>query len=391
MSQPELSKTNGKELHYADHQSGSTATLTIDLTAIGENYRTLASMAKGAECAAVVKANAYGTGLHKVARSLHGLGCRTFFVATLKEGIELRALLLDAKIYILDGLFSGAASLYAEHNLCPVLGSLSMINEWSIYLRSSTSPLPAALHVDTGMNRLGVGQDEWSTLLEQLSDRRGKLSNISFDLIMSHLACADDPHHSRNNRQLQMFENALNALPAARASLANSAGVFLGPSYHFDVLRPGIALYGGRATNNTTNPMCPVVTLGAPIAQIRTVEKGDAIGYGAAYIATRQTKLATLLVGYADGYHRALGSTNEQQGASVYFGEHRAPLLGRVSMDLITVDITDIPQEHAIIGATAELLGSHVTVDDLADIAGTIGYEILTSFGDRYDRHYKGE
>ena len=370
-----------------DIASGSTALLTIDLNAIGENYARLKALAKGAECAAVVKANAYGLGATQIAPFLYDQGCRTFFVATLDEGIRLRAHLTDAKIYILDGLFKGAGSLFVEHSLSPVIGSLEMLEHWSAFCALLDHQHPAALHLDTGMNRLGFAASQIKDLTE---NHKVILQDVNIDLVMSHLACADEPQHPGNEEQQQKFSEILNSLPEIRASLANSAGIFLEPSYAFDLVRPGVALYGGQPNTDTTSLMHPVVSLTTHIAQIRTVESGDAIGYGGAYIAKRKTRLATLPVGYADGYHRALGSTNELKGASAYIGEYEAPLLGRVSMDLITIDVTDVPDELVNAGTSVELLGQHVTIDDLAAIAGTISYEILTSLGSRYDRRYLG-
>ena len=371
---------------------GATAVLTVDLPAIGENYARLSALAKGAQCAAVVKANAYGTGVERVAPFLHKQGCKTFFVATQDEGILLRSLLPDTKIYILNGLPAGCAVNYHNYNLCPVLGSIEMLVEWARYCNRTKACPPAALHIDSGMNRLGIGPDQLQTLIET-----PELRTIEFDLIMSHLACADEPDHPRNKKQLHTFTATLKELPTAAKSLAkspakslaNSAGIFLGSDYHFDILRPGIALYGGCPVTGSDNPMKPVVTLMSTIAQIRLVAKGDAIGYGATFQVERETRVATIPVGYADGYTRSLGSSNDHEGAYVYIGKTRAPLLGRVSMDLITVDITDIPERKAFVGAPVELLGAHIGIDDLANIAGTIGYEILTSLGARYKRHYK--
>ena len=369
-----------------DLSQGSTAVLTVDLAAIGRNYARLAAMADGAQCAAVVKADAYGTGAHRVAPHLHKLGCENFFVATIKEGIALRKLLAGVKIHVFDGLFPGSADLFDKHQLIPVLGSLAMLKEWSEHCRKKKRAPPAVLHIDTGMNRLGIGPDDLSQLIEQQKDH---LQDIRLDLVMSHLACADDQKHALNQKQLTRFKDALGRLPGAPASLANSAGIFLGSDFHLDLLRPGIALYGGRPNECAPNPMEPVVTLISHIAQIRRVEKGVTIGYGGTYTTTRQTRLATIPVGYADGYLRALGSSTKRAGAHVFVGDHKAPLLGRVSMDLITVDITDVPQSVAFIGTDVELLGAHILIDDLADIAGTIGYEILTSLGTRYDVHYR--
>ncbi len=371
---------------------GATAILTVDLAAIGENYAQLRDLAKGAECAAVVKADAYGTGMQQVAPYLYKQGCRIFFVATQNEGILLRALLPKVKIYILNGLPPGCAAKFQKNDLSPVLGSIEMLKEWAQHSQSAEQSPPAALHIDTGMNRLGIGPDQLQTLVED-----PELHVTKLDLIMSHLACADEPDHPRNGQQLQNFNQALKKLPTASKSLsksasksvANSAGIFLGPDYHFDVLRPGIALYGGCPVVGFDNPMKPVVTLMSTIAQIRTVQKGDAVGYGASFTVKRETRVATIPVGYADGYPRSLGASNETEGAYVYIGKTRAPLLGRVSMDLITIDITDIPEHKAFVGAPVELLGPHISIDDLAKIANTIGYEILTSLGARYKRRYK--
>ena len=370
-----------------DMASGSSALLTIDLTAIGENYEQLRKLAKGAECAAVVKADAYGLGAARVVPALYDLGCRTFFVATIREGMVLRKLHSDIKIYILDGLFAGSGSVFVEHHLMPVLGSLKMMEHWAALCTLLDFKHPAALHLDTGMNRLGLDAGEAKDLVEH---QNTILMDVKIDLVMSHLACADEPTHGSNPKQLALFSDLLAQLPSIPASLANSAGIFLGPAYALDLARPGIALYGGQPNSDVSSAMRPVVSLITHIVQLRTVEKGEPIGYGGAYVAKRQTRLATLPVGYADGYHRALGSTNDQRGASAYLGVHEAPLLGRVSMDLITIDVTDVPDELVRAGAPVELLGHHVSIDDLAKMAGTIGYEILTSLGARYDRQYIG-
>ncbi len=376
-----------------DLAAGSTALLAIDLAAIGENYKQLRDLANGAkgvvgaQCAAVVKADAYGLGARRVVPALYDLGCRTFFVATIGEGIVLRKLRSDIKIYILDGLFEGAGPLFVEHELTPVLGSLTMLEHWAAFCALRGQKHPAALHLDTGMNRLGV---EASEIADLFKHQQTILNDVEIDLVMSHLACADEPEHASNKKQLARFLEHLNKLPAIPASLANSAGIFLGPSYALDLVRPGIALYGGQPNMDDTSAMRPVISLTSHIAQLRTVEKGDPIGYGGAYVAKRQTRLATLPVGYADGYHRSLGSTSDQQGASAYIGDHEAPLLGRVSMDLITIDVSLVPEELVNVGAPVELLGTHVRIDDLAKISGTIGYEILTSLGARYERQYIG-
>ena len=374
-----MSKNSSLEKDESGNNRGAyTALLSVDLAALGDNYVRLKSLASGAECAAVVKANAYGTGAQQVGACLYAKGCRTFFVATPAEGVQLRERLADVKIYILDGYFAASSASYLQHNLSPVLGSLSAIKQWALLCSPLTATPSSAIHVDTGMNRLGIGPDEFEELISQQGPL---LEPINPDLIMSHLACADDPKHPRNEHQRKLFKDTVSHLAANRLSLANSAGIFLGPDFHFDLVRPGIALYGGRSAIGSDISMGSVVSLTSKIAQIRTVEKGDSIGYGASFVVSRKTRLATVPIGYADGYHRALGSSNDRKGASAYIGEYEAPLLGRVSMDLITVDITDIPANAAELGTDVELLGRHVSIDDLADIGGTIGYEILTSLG----------
>lgn len=376
------------ETQSPNQAKGSTAVLTVDLSAIGQNYAQLNAMAPTADCAAVIKADAYGTGAMQVGPYLYGQGCRNFFVATLSEGLALRTVLSDVKIYILDGLFEESSLTFRKYNLIPVLGSMKQVEEWSAFCLSSGQKLSAVLHIDTGMNRLGLGPDEMASFF---SHQDKLLTPMKLELIISHLACADDPKHPLNQKQLKRFQEILKKCPDVPVSFANSSGIFLGSDFQFDLLRPGVALFGGCPVNGSANPMRSVVSLISYIVQIRTVPKGEPIGYGASYVTTRDTRVATLPVGYADGYLRALGSTNDRKGASAYIGEYEAPLLGRVSMDLITIDITDIPMDEAQIGTDVELMGPHISVDDLAEIAGTIGYEILTSLGVRYDRHYKGE
>ena len=377
---------SGPEKHILPFAGTSTAVLTIDLAAIGHNRDLLCRKSGGAECAAVVKADAYGTGMLQVAPCLRDSGCKTFFVATPDEGLLLREQLPDVRILILDGLLPGCAALYCEHNLSPVLNSPQMVTEWIRQTGDKSDRPPVALHLDTGMNRLGIGPEQ----IDQLLENEACIQNLKPALIMSHLACADDPTHSQNRQQLRRFHALLKKLPGVPVSLANSAGIFLGADYHFDLTRPGIALYGGCPANGLEGVLKPVAFLSAPIIQIRDVAKGETVGYGADYVTTRRTRLATLPVGYADGYPRSLGSGNDRSGASAFIGDYEAPLLGRVSMDLVTIDITDIPENIAFPGAAAELLGHHIGVDDLARIAGTIGYEILTSLGARYERRYIG-
>ncbi|HFQ15095.1 MAG TPA: alanine racemase [Rhodobacteraceae bacterium] len=366
--------------------SGSMARLSIDLAALAHNYRDLAARAAPARCGAAVKANAYGIGLEPALRTLAGAGCESFFTATLDEAIAARAVVASAHIYVLNGLPPGSGGEFVRHDLRPVLGNRDEIAEWSAFARAHAGAdvPPVALHIDTGMNRLGLMAADVAAL--QASP--DWLSGVDVALVMSHLACADEPAHPKNAAQLQAFNRLRALLPAAPASLANSGGIFLGPDYHFDLVRPGIALYGGEAVAGAANPMRPVVRLEARIAQVRRIGAGETVGYGGAYTATGPRRIATIPVGYADGYARALGGTDEREGAPVAIGGRMARLAGRVSMDLITVDVTGLPEGDIRRGTWVELIGPHISIDDLARHAHTIGYEILTRLGPRHERVY---
>ena len=361
---------------------GAAAVLSIDLTAIAANYRLLAARLGGADCAGVVKADAYGLGVAEVAPALTRASCRTFFVATLDEGIELRELLARAEIYVFNGLAAGGADAFAAHALRPVLNSLGEIDAWAA-LGRRRGPLAAALHIDTGMARLGLPPAELAVLAED----RARLDGVTPALVLSHLACADEAAHPMNARQLAAFREAARRLApaAARLSLAASSGIFLGADYHFDLARPGAALYGLRPQPDAPNPLAPVVRLQGKILQVRDVDSGMTVGYGATHRFTRPARLATVGAGYADGYLRSLSNRG-----SAHIGAERVPVVGRVSMDLITLDVTAIAPERAAPGALVDLIGPHNPADALAEEAGTIGYEILTSLGRRYRRRYVG-
>ncbi|WP_245499681.1 alanine racemase [Tepidamorphus gemmatus] len=358
--------------------------LTIDLAAITDNWRNLAARARGAETAACVKADAYGLGIDAVVPALTAAGCRTFFVALLAEARRVRAAAPDATIYVLGGFHPHTGPAYVETGARPVLGSLAEISDWAGFCRTAGARLPAAVHIDTGMNRLGLSREECLALPPP--DDLARVFEVS--LVMSHLACADTPNHPLTREQRDRFEILRHRLPPAPASLANSAGLLSDPALHYDMTRPGIAIYGGLAVTGRPNPMRPVVRLEARVVQLRTISAGSSVGYGAAQTVRRDTRLAILSAGYADGYMRAAGSTDLRAGATVYFGEDAAPLVGRISMDLIAADVTDIPEDRIVAGSWAELLGDRFTVDDLAARAGTIGYEILTGLGHRYRRDY---
>ncbi len=298
------------------------------------------------------------------------------------EGRRLRSALPDAVVYVLNGLIGGAEA-YARFDIRPVLGSWPEIEEWAAF-RKAGGTTGAAVHVDTGMNRLGL------TLHDALDLVRNErlLATLAPDLVISHLACADTPDNPMNRRQLALFREVRALFPDLPASLANSAGVFLGPDYHFDLVRPGIALYGGVAVQGVTNPMRAVATLEARVLSVREAEEGETVGYGATQSFKKPALLATLSVGYADGYHRLAGASDERPGARVWIRGRSAPLVGRVSMDLISVDVTGIPGVAR--GDWVELFGPHVPVDEVARHAGTIGYELLTNLGRRYQRVYVG-
>lgn len=360
----------------------ATAVLTIDLGAIARNWRRLRDLAAPAECAAVVKADAYGTGLAPVVSALLGAGCRTFFVATLGEGVSVRDLAQTADIYVLNGFFPGCAPEFCAANLRPVLGSTDELVEWASFRPAGLKP-PAALHLDTGINRLGMS----ASALDK-SDVRDLLRGVDLSLVMSHLACADEPGNPKNAAQRCVFNTARGKLPNVHASLVNSAGILLGSAYHFDLVRPGIALYGGGACPESSCE--PVVRLDARIVQIRDAKPGDTVGYGAKQTLSRPSRIAIVAIGYADGYFRALGSSDQKPGASAYHGDKPLPLLGRVSMDLLAVDVTELPEGSLKRGDFIELIGPHVGIDDLASLAGTLGYEVLTALGQRSLRRYTG-
>ena len=357
------------------------AILTIDLGAIVGNWRSLGARLGRAECAAVVKADAYGLGAARVAPALAAAGCRTFFVATLDEGLALRGVLPDARIIVLGGAIAGSEAEFAARNLAPALNSLDQIARWAALARARGAPLDAVIHVDTGMNRLGLPGDE----LDRLAAEPERFAGLAPALIMSHLACAEAPDNPMNEAQLRALEAARARLPAAPASLANSSAIFLGPAYRFDLARPGVALYGVNPTPNQPNPMAEVVRLQGKIVQVRGVDSPQTVGYGATHRVTAPGLIATVPVGYADGYQRSLGNR-----AYAAIGGVRVPVVGRVSMDLITLDVSALPPEAAQPGALVDLIGGGCPIDEVARWADTIAYELLTGLGHRFARRHIG-
>jgi alanine racemase len=364
--------------------TGYGARLTVDLAAIRRNWSALDQVSRGALTGAVVKADAYGTGIVPSSRALYRAGARFFFAATPDEAIAVRgALPEDAHIFVLDGLFPGAAPLYVGERLMPILASLPMLEEWLQACLARNEALPAALHFDTGINRLGFRLNE-ASIVKRMIEELG----YAPQMIMSHLACADSPSHEKNRTQLALFTSVIAQFPGVPASLANSAGLMSGRETHFQMVRPGIALYGGRAVQGRKNPMSSVVTLEAPILQVKDLKTGESVGYGATYTVARDSRLAVVAIGYGDGFFRALSGSNQRAGGRVSIRGQVVPVIGRVSMDMIGIDITDVVEVPRP-GDMVEVLGPHVSVDDQADVAGTIGYEVLTALaGGRFARQY---
>jgi alanine racemase len=354
--------------------------LTIDRAAIVANWRALGERAAPATCAAVIKADGYGCGIEQVAGALAQAGCETFFVANLAEARRARAVAPAAVIYVLNGLLPGTAPAYAEANLRPVIGSSAEFDEWRDFRAASGWSGGAALHFDTGMNRLGFSQDEAAA-----AARLGNDQGIA--LVMSHFACSEEDH-PLNAIQIDRFRAVRALFPGIAGSLANSSGIFLGSAAQHDLVRPGVALYGANPTPGKSNPMQPVVTLEARVVQLRSVAQGATVGYSATWTAKRPTRLAIVSVGYADGFLRAASASDARPGAEAIVAGQRCPMAGRVSMDLIAIDVTDVGRPPSR-GDRVGLLGGEIGVDDLAARAGTIGYEVLTSLGRRYRRIYR--
>jgi alanine racemase len=355
------------------------AVLEIDLDCIAENWKRLVErLNPGAGIAAVVKADAYGLGMAKVAPKLAASGCELFFVATLEEGLALRKLLPSTQIGVFNGVFRATASAMRRGRLIPVLNDLGQLAHWRA--QAKKEPLAAMIHVDTGMARLGFPAVE----LAKLVNTPDLLGNVEIKVVMSHLACADDPQNPLNPQQLAALQAAAKRLPPGLVSIAASSGMFLGPGYHLDFVRPGAALYGVNPTPGQPNPMLQVVRLKGRIAQVRDVDSGITVGYGAAHRMERPGRVATVSVGYADGWLRS----SSHRGSASIAGK-RVPVIGRISMDLLTLDVTGIDPALVRPGEFVDLLDATYGVDHAAAAAGTIGYEILTALGRRYHRVYR--
>lgn len=359
----------------------SPSAIVIDLEAVAHNYKALQDkVGPNTKCAAVVKADAYGLGMSMVSTTLQDMGCRKFFVASIDEGIDLRSILGDGPaIYVLSGLRANEEEEYLSHDLIPVLSDLSQVQRWNGYAKIKGFPLPAILHMDTGMMRTGLKPDETAQLgLNHVSD-------LELKYVMSHLACAYEPHNPMNQQQLETFDNWRRSYPIAPASLANSGGIFLGERYHMDMVRPGLALYGGSLPRLAEPGLFkPAVKVYAQVLQTGHIQPGQSVGYDGTFTANRPTRIATLGIGYADGYLRSLSNRG-----SVYLCGHKIPVIGRVSMDLITVDITDVPEGACVPGDWAEVIGEQILLDDVARAAETAPWELLTSLSTRSHRFYQ--
>ena len=354
----------------------ASAILTIDLDAVRDNYRRLRSRIGGAECAAVVKADGYGLGAARLASALRKEGCGTYFVAQVSEGAALREVLGAAPtIHVLNGVHPGDEQACAEVGLVAVVNSAAQLAAWRAAACRLGRKLPVTVHVDSGMARLGMPAEEVNSLSS------GDFDGLDLTLVMSHLACADEPDNPANEVQRGLFDTLRRKLPPAPASLANSSGIFLGSAFHYDLVRPGVALHGVNPTPGKSNPMRQVVTLKAQVLQTRVLKAGSYVGYGHTFRANASLNTATIALGYADGWPR-------RAAGAAFFEGRRLPFIGRVSMDSIALDTSSLAPGELAPGALVDVIGEGQTVDDVAELSGTIGYEILTGLGRRYHRRY---
>jgi alanine racemase len=358
--------------------------LTIDLTALEANWKSLARRVMPSECAAVIKADGYGCGIEPVATMLAKAGCKTFFVADLFEARRVRSVAPEPAVYVLNGLMPGTAATFADLHVRPVIGSMTELAEWDAFVTANDWRGGAALHVDTGMNRLGISPGDAAALAPRI-----RSENHGITLLMSHFACSELPDHPLNEQQIKLFREIRVLYRGIPSSIANSSGNFLSDAAHCDMVRPGAALFGVNPIPGRNNPMRPVIELRGRVVGLRNLMRGETVGYDAAWTAKRATSIAIVGVGYADGYLRAASASDTIRGAEVIVAGKRCPLAGRVSMDLIAIDITDVPAGTVKRGDLVTLIGDDITVDDFAASAGTIGYEVLTSLGKRYHRIYR--
>ncbi|WP_336279616.1 alanine racemase [Bartonella sp. CB175] len=357
-----------------------TAVATIDVGALVANYKFLAQRVGSTECSAVLKANAYEMGADKIAPALYQAGCRTFFVAQLTEALQLKAVLpSDVTLALLNGLPYDAEEFVAQSNIIPVLNSWNAIESWQNICQKKSKKFPAIIQIDTGMNRLGLNQEELQKLIKQPTI----FEQADIKYMISHLSNANNETHPSNYTQLAVFKTALAQLPSCKASLANSGGMFLGSDFHFDLVRPGIALYGIDPFGKSPTPLKPVLKLKAQVIQSRDINAEEPIGYGGSFVTRRPSTLVTLSIGYADGLLRALSNKG-----SIYFNGYKLPIVGRISMDSTVVDATDLRCKKPQRGDWVEIIGTHQTIEQLSKDANTIPHEILTSLSPRCKRIY---
>jgi alanine racemase len=373
------------EMPSAPNDPETGGTLTVDLDAIADNWQTLTRRLFAVECGAVVKANAYGLGLEPVTARLAKAGCKTFFVADVAEARRARNRAHEAAIYVLNGFSPEAANAFAELNVQPVINSTVELAEWDAFVATQGWRGGAAIHIDTGMNRLGMSAEEAAALAPRLQQE-----NHGITLLMSHLACAEVQDHPLNASQIRLFRELRMLYHGVPASLANSAGIFIGDTAHFDVARPGAALYGINPTPGRTNPMRNVLTLSGLVLQVRKVPQGESVGYGAAWNAKRASRIAVAALGYADGLLRAGSGPDRKAGGSAIVAKKRCPIVGYISMDLTCIDVTDLPNNAVRRGDSATFIGEDLLIDEVAASAGTIAYEVLVRLGSRCHLAYRG-
>jgi alanine racemase len=353
--------------------------LLVDLNALKANYRLMQGKVKPARCAAVIKAGAYGLGANRVACALSDAGCDCFFVATAEEALELCSYVSGADLYVLEGIDAQSVHDLRNARIIPVLNTYVQVELWAKSCAGG-QPNRCILHLDSGMNRLGFDE----AAVRKLAANPRLLGRLNVDYLMTHLACADEAAHEQNPLQLRRFEQLRAHLPPCRISIANSAGIFLGTEYHGDLVRPGIALYGGNPKSVGPNPMHEVVRACGRIVQVREIHRASTVGYGASAIVHPNTRLATVAFGYADGYLRCFGNR-----AQAVVNGHKVPVIGRVSMDSLTLNVSDVPPNLAGEGDWATLIGGGINIDELAVLGNTISYEILTGIGPRVSREYQ--
>jgi alanine racemase len=358
--------------------------LEVDLSKICANYKILSNIANNTEVASVVKANSYGLGADKISKALEKEGCANFFVASINEAINLRKYVNStSNIFVLNGVFYNDVAEFAEHNLVPVLNHLQQVELWVDYTKKLAKKLPCALHLDTGMSRLGMSDSEITILV----NKPEILENLRLEYIISHLSSAEEQNNPYNIEQLKRFKRYLQYFPGTKASLSNSSGILLGADYHFNLVRPGAGIYGINPNPAESNIMNNVVKLTAPIIQLQILPINSHVGYNMSFTTNRDTIAATLPIGYADGYSRIFSNRGV-----VFIAGHIAPIIGRISMDLITIDVTDIPAQEIFLGQMVEIINDYCTINKIASIIGTSGYEILALLhGPRFKRIYKND